>query len=242
MLLHSVVKYGRNWTSDTLEVDELLLQRRDRHDPFVGIVQVASGLLGLHLARALHQHAGDDLKAVGDPVLKLLKKNRLLLQHIVFEPFGDARLCDIGHRYEKPDVFPIAVFELLGIHDKTARFAALVLEIDLVALDRSIAGRRRFKERRQLRDVPFARSKLPKRRRPASVGRVDLKRVTERLACGDQREIAVEQQQRRSRGGDHRQREIECYVGMRRRLGSHGCPFLENRRLAKRKPYPNISF
>ena len=62
---------------------EVALNGGDRHDPVVRIAKVSSGLLGLHLAGALHQHARDDLEAVGDPMLHLLQKDRLLAKEIV---------------------------------------------------------------------------------------------------------------------------------------------------------------
>ena len=204
----------------------MLLQGRDRHDPFVGVVQMASGLGGLHFARALQQHAGNDLKAVGDAVLKLLKKNRLLLQHVVGELLGDARVGDIRDRDEEPDAFAVAVIELLRIEDQAAGFAAFAVEVDLIAVDRGIARCRRFQQRDQLRHIPLARTELAKRK-TRHLGRIDLKRIAEGPARDNQGEVAVEKKQRCRRRGDHRQREIENHIRMRSLLGSHGCPFLE---------------
>jgi hypothetical protein len=73
----------------------MLLQGGDGHHALVRVEQVSAGLVGLHLAGALHQNAGDDLQAVGDAVLELLQKHRLFPQHVVLEPLGDARVCDV---------------------------------------------------------------------------------------------------------------------------------------------------
>src|SRR3546814_4278804 len=71
---------------------ELLLEAGDRHDPAVGIVEMAARLLWLHPPRALHEHAGDDLEAVGDAVLKLLEQDRLLAQQVVLELLAAASI------------------------------------------------------------------------------------------------------------------------------------------------------
>jgi hypothetical protein len=55
----------------------LLLHRGDGHQPAVRVVEVPSGLVGLHLAGGLHQDTGNNLKAVRNPVLNFLQKDRL---------------------------------------------------------------------------------------------------------------------------------------------------------------------
>ena len=86
MLSHRAVKYGRNSTSPRLEARQLLLKRRHRprdggHRPDEGAI------LRTERAGALHQHAGNDLKTVGDAVMKFLKQNALFLQQASMEFF-----------------------------------------------------------------------------------------------------------------------------------------------------------
>ena len=61
----------------------MLLQGGDGHDALMCVEQMGSGFLGLHLARALHENACDDLKGIGDPMLQFLKQNRLVSQQVV---------------------------------------------------------------------------------------------------------------------------------------------------------------
>src|SRR3546814_7389658 len=75
---------------------ELLLKGRDRHYAVVGVVEMASCLLGLHPPRALHEHAGDDLEAVGNAMLEFLEQDRLLAQQVILEFFADARFGHVG--------------------------------------------------------------------------------------------------------------------------------------------------
>src|SRR3546814_13679363 len=75
---------------------ELLLKGRDRHYAVVGVVEMASCLLGLHPPRALHEHAGDDLAAVGNALLEFLEPDRLLAQKVILEFFADARFGPAG--------------------------------------------------------------------------------------------------------------------------------------------------
>jgi len=98
---------------------KLLLQGRDRHNPVVGIMQMASCFFGLHPPGALHQHTGDDLEAVGDPVLKLLEQYGFLAQQVVLELLADPGLGDVGDRQEQANLFGIAIVELPGIEDQS---------------------------------------------------------------------------------------------------------------------------
>src|SRR3546814_12911544 len=56
---------------------ELLLKGRDRHYAAVGVVEMASFILGLHPPRALNEHPGDDLESVGN-ALQISKERQLL--------------------------------------------------------------------------------------------------------------------------------------------------------------------
>ncbi len=54
------------------------LQGGNGHYAVVGVLEAPPGLFGLRLARILEQDAGDDLKAVGDPVPDFLQQNVVL--------------------------------------------------------------------------------------------------------------------------------------------------------------------
>ena len=61
---------------------------------------MASRLDRIDRSRALHQNAGDDLEAVGHPMLQLLQQDRLLSQEVVLELLGGARVGDVGDRHQ----------------------------------------------------------------------------------------------------------------------------------------------
>ena len=63
----------------------MLLHRGDGHQPAVRVVEVSTGLFGLHLAGALHEDAGDDLETVRDAVLDFLQEDGFLAQQVVLE-------------------------------------------------------------------------------------------------------------------------------------------------------------
>ena len=58
-----------------------------RHDALMGILEVLASFLGGDRPSLQQQYAGDDLQAVGDPVLHFAKQHILLAQQI----FGAAR-------------------------------------------------------------------------------------------------------------------------------------------------------
>ena len=111
-----------------------MLHCGDGHHALMRIEEMASGLIGLHLACILHEHARDNLKAVRDTMLKFPKQDRSLLQHVVFESGGYARTGDIGYRHQKQDILLVTVIELLGIENQTAVFAPRPAKVDLILI------------------------------------------------------------------------------------------------------------
>jgi len=81
----------------------------------MGIEKVIAGFLGLHFARTLHKHAGDYLKTVGNPVVKLLKQDFLVLQKVVLDFFSNPRISHIGPGQNQPDISIIPIVELCGV-------------------------------------------------------------------------------------------------------------------------------
>lgn len=60
--------------------------------------------VGLHLTSALHQHAGDDLKAVCHPVLDFLQQHRLVANEIILEAGLGARIRHVGDGEKQADI------------------------------------------------------------------------------------------------------------------------------------------
>ena len=133
---------------------------------------------------------------------------------------------------------PAAIGKLLGIYDQSPVFSNIAHEIYLIPIDISVPRRRHLQQRIELRHVPFAGSEFTERL-GRNGGRVDPKCTAEGFAGRNQAEVSVQQEQRRGRMGDNRQCEVQSHIWMRKPLGSHGCPFLKDRRLAERKPCPD---
>ena len=84
------------------------------------VIQMASGFLRLHPARTLHEHAGDDLEAVGDAMLQFLKQERADLGDGFQSTYIDnlnVQLEGVDDRADKT----IATLTFTGV-SKTSRF------------------------------------------------------------------------------------------------------------------------
>jgi hypothetical protein len=81
---------------------------------------MTSGLIGSRPARALHKHAGDDLKTVGDPMMKFLQQKCFLLQQIAFQFLGGADIGDVRDRQENANGAPIPIVQFVGVDSQTA--------------------------------------------------------------------------------------------------------------------------
>ena len=110
----------------------MALHGGDRHDPMMCVLKVSASFFGLHVAGGLHQHACDDLEAVGDPVLDFLEKYRLLPNEVIFLPSFGSGECHVGHREKEPNVVVITVVELAGVYDQVPRLPSLSDEINFV--------------------------------------------------------------------------------------------------------------
>ncbi len=174
---------------------QLVLDRGDGHHAVMGVVEVAARLGRRHPAGALHQDGGDDLQAVGDPMLQLLKQHRLLAEQVVLQPFGEPRVGDVGHRQEEAHVGRIGVVKSVGRDHQPARTQSRPRQIHLIGVDLRRARQGGSKQRAQLRDVPLTGAKgkqgLPNRAR-----RVDPEGVEERGARRYHHQVAVEQKDR----------------------------------------------
>ena len=115
-------------------------------------------LFGLHLTRALHQHARDDLQAVGDTVLQLLQQQALVANQILVQLPRNPRFGDIRNRQQQPDRAALAIVQFVRVQHETARVLPFADQVELIILDLRQARRRGAQQRLQLRDRPFARA------------------------------------------------------------------------------------
>lgn len=94
----------------------------------MGILQVAARFLRLNATGALHQHAGDDLKAVGDAVLDLLHQNGPFADEVVLEAGLGTRVGDVRDRKQEPNATLFAVIQRPGVNNQVAARLARPLD------------------------------------------------------------------------------------------------------------------
>jgi hypothetical protein len=90
----------------THEISLALRYFGNENRPLMPVERVAPSLVGAQLARALHQDAGDNLKAIRDAMPELPRKKRLVLQHFVLEFFGSHRAPPVWAFYVSVDAAP----------------------------------------------------------------------------------------------------------------------------------------
>ena len=175
------------------------MQGGDRHDPAVGIGQGGAGLVRLGLAGALQDDAGDDLQAVGDPVLDLLQQDRLFAQQVVLQLLAGPGFGDVRHPQQQADRGTLAIGEQMGVQQQAADASeARALQIHFIGFDIGGTGQGGGQQGPQPGQVPLAFAEAQERLAHRARG-VDLEAREEGGAGGDDIQVAVEQHQRRSR-------------------------------------------
>jgi hypothetical protein len=101
----------------------------------MGVMKVDTGFIRLDPARTLHEHAGDNLEAVGDPMLKLLQQDARLADEVVLDLLGHARSGHVGDRQKQTNTVRIAVVELVGVKHERGEALALPLQVHLIAVN-----------------------------------------------------------------------------------------------------------
>jgi hypothetical protein len=81
-------------------------------------MEMPTGFLGLHLARTLHQDAGDDLQAVRHTMLNLLQKNSLFPKQIVLQLLVCAGGGHIVEGQQQAGVIVVVIDEFVCIEDE----------------------------------------------------------------------------------------------------------------------------
>jgi hypothetical protein len=184
---------------------KLALQGRDRHDAVVRIADLRTRLVGLHLARALHQHAGDDLQAVGDAVLQFLHQHLLFADHIVLLLFDPARVGDVLDGDGDPRI-GADIVEQMRVDDQLACVMAEPHQIHVIGRDRRVPRHGGAQQRAQLPPASLARAELGQGR-AGDGARREIERRAKGAARGAHDELFIEQQQRRGRRHDQCQAE-----------------------------------
>lgn len=140
-------------------------------------------------------------------MLDLLHQNSLVADEIILLPderlslaLSLKRVCDVLDGEQKPDTVSVAVVETLSVHDE-ATHALRRPEVHFISADRSLPIGGGLEQRPELRHIPFAVAKIGKAR-ARDIFESDVESLHEALTGGDDRKVAVEQQDRRDRGGD----------------------------------------
>ncbi len=147
-----------------------------------GILEMSADFLGLNAARALHEHAGNDLQTVGDPVLHLLQEDGLLANQIVFQTRFRAHLGHIGDGEKQADMVRVAIFELSRVDDQVPRALEGTLQVDLVGIDRAAPVAVAASRRRDWAS-PTLRSKFAKALAVTEAGSIPNARQKDALAA-----------------------------------------------------------
>jgi hypothetical protein len=105
-----------------------------------GITQMVSRLLRPNLLGALHKHAGNDLEAVGDAMLELLKQDLLFAQQIVPELFTDAGRGDVDNGNDQPDLKRIVMIDPSRIDHQPTVDPAGAFKVKFIGADLGQSG------------------------------------------------------------------------------------------------------
>ena len=182
---------------------ELTLQGGNRYDAMMRIAELQARFFQLDPPRALHEHAGDDLEAVGDTVLQLLQENFLLLDQVVLDPGLQPFGSDVGDGQHHERLGAV-VFQLLGVQDDACVRVARAREVHLIGIDGSRSCERRDQKRAKLRDVPLAFTQIGKRG-SSDCAAIETEGLTERFARPNDTETLVEEKHGTSRRSDESQ-------------------------------------
>ncbi len=174
------------------------------------VLQVTAGFFGLHRAGLQQENAGDDLQAVGDPVLHLLHQHFPLAQQaVLLQQEGGVGLLDeprVGHVIDgQQDAGAVLAppDQLLRVHHQPSRIHARAHQVGLIVADLRPLQEGVLQHHAQLRDVPFAAAEVGQ---DVAVGLIlgHAEGGAEGWAGRHHPQVAIEQQQRKVRGVDQR--------------------------------------
>ena len=157
----------------------------------MGILEMQPRLRRLHGARFHQQDAGDDLQAVGDPVLEFLEQHPLLPQQLFLLALQSALRGDVLDAEQNGPVGAFLVEELAGIEAHRALAEVGKDVLDLIAFHHAVLGNDLFQEHAELRDVPLAVAQRVEQPALGVLG-ADPEGQVEGTAGGDHAQLLVE--------------------------------------------------
>ena len=176
------------------------------------VAQVVAAFVRLHFTRALQQHTGDDLQAVGDPVLDFLQQQLFVAHKVVLDLFGQPLRCHVGNRKDHADALGFEIVERMRVNQQAQRILAAANQIHFINIDGRIACNRCFQQRVELAHIPFTFAKFGQR--PAIYcGAIKIEGLAKRIARRDDGQIFFEEHKRRKRRRYQRNRHIVGVFG-----------------------------
>ena len=177
------------------------LHRGHRHHPFVRVAQVLATFVGGDDPGLKQQDRGDDLQAVGDPVLHFLEQDALLAQQLLgllqqfrLGALADAAGGDVGEGQQDRPVGAGLVEQHAGVEQHGASAQAGKVVLDLEVVHRRMLGKDRLQQDPQCRDIPLTVAKVVEHAATGVFG-IDAKGFVERAAGGHHPQVGVEHQQ-----------------------------------------------
>src|SRR4029077_1949956 len=110
----------------------------------------------LNRLRLQQQDARDDLKAVVDPMIHLVKKKILLPQQLVLLAFQDAALRDVFDRHQQVRAVVALKRDLAGVQQQRAGTDRREVVLDLELFDRGVERDDVLEQLAESRNVPLA--------------------------------------------------------------------------------------
>src|SRR5579872_1654421 len=181
---------------------EIFLHGRNRYDPVAGCPQMAPGLIRSHLSGFHGNNAGDELQAVGDPVVGFVKQHVFLPKQLGMLAFQKPFARDILDAQKDVGGGSVFVEDLPRAEQHRSPSEQPEVMLDFIILHGALFGNDLAEQYSQLGDVPLPAAQLIER--PADdIADVEFESRTEGAARGDQPQAPVENQERFAHGVDN---------------------------------------
>ena len=106
----------------------------------MGVAQVHPALGRGDPSGVLEQNAGDDLEAVRDAVLDLLKEDLLVVDQTACQALGSARFGSVDNREKEPELVGHLEVQTACAEHQISSAAPVVDDVDLIGVYAGIAG------------------------------------------------------------------------------------------------------
>jgi hypothetical protein len=147
----------------------------------------------LHRPRLHQDDAGNDLQAIGDPMLQFLEQHVLLPEQLLLFALQGAPLGDVLYTEQNGRIGPSLIEHLPCVQAHRAVSDAGKLMLDLIVLHHAMLGDDFFQQQSELGNIPLAVAQLVKQPALGLLG-ADLEGRIKRAARGYHAQVFVERQ------------------------------------------------